>query len=55
MRTEEQIAPARQVAGLATARLRLAYLSNRLLNAASPGIAMPRKHEISGDRVKACQ
>ena len=51
----EQITPSRQVAGLAAPFLRLAYLPDRLGNAPSPGVAMARKHLISGDRPKAGQ
>src|ERR1700758_368803 len=42
-------------AGLAAAAVPLAYLPDCFLDAASPGVAMPRKHVISGDRIQACQ
>ena len=43
------------VVGLAAAALPLAYLPDRFLDAASPGVAMPRKHLISGDCIQARQ
>ena len=44
-----------QTAGLAAAVLHLAYLPDRFTYAASPGIAMPREHVISGDPIESCQ
>src|SRR5215471_3054974 len=40
---------------LAAAVAPQAYLADRFLDAASPGVAMTRKYLISGDRIQACQ
>src|SRR5262244_2675031 len=47
--------PRRGDAGLAAAVVPLAYLADRFLYAARPGVAVPGKHVISGDGIEAGQ